>query len=351
MARIPSSRLWYIGKAPVAQARRTRPILTATRSEGAPCPTPSSSFPLPARPSAACWATPPTWPPGNWRRGHQGRGGTRRRAWRRRRRGADGNCLMAGQGQAPARQATLLKAGLPSAGGAVTLSKMCGSGMRAMMFAHDMLTAGSVERDGGRRHGEMTNAPHLMLRAQGINNGASADLRPWRWTAWKTPTSAARPLGVFAEACAWPSTPSRARRDQFAIASTTRQDGQRGRQLRLGRWRRRCRQGGRHGDQVGRAAVQGQARQDPGPEAAFKKDGAITAATPVEHSDGAAALVLMRESTARQDGRRRWWRASSRHGARPGAGLEPDYRAGGAATRRCPEEKPAGTPGAWPVGG
>ena len=71
-----------------------------------------------------------------------------------------GNCLMAGQGQAPARQA-MLAAGLPQSAGAVTLSKMCGSGMRAMMFAHDMLAAGSAEvmLAGGME--SMTNAPHL----------------------------------------------------------------------------------------------------------------------------------------------------------------------------------------------
>ncbi|MFM7704820.1 MAG: acetyl-CoA C-acetyltransferase, partial [Rubrivivax sp.] len=78
-----------------------------------------------------------------------------------------GNCLMAGQGQAPARQ-TVLKAGLPQGVGAVTLSKMCGSGMRAMMFAHDMLAAGSagVVVAGGME--SMTNAPHLMLARKGI---------------------------------------------------------------------------------------------------------------------------------------------------------------------------------------
>ena len=64
-----------------------------------------------------------------------------------------GNCLMAGQGQAPARQAGF-KGGLPKSAGAVTLSKMCGSGMRAAMFAHDMLLAGSARGGGGRRHGE-----------------------------------------------------------------------------------------------------------------------------------------------------------------------------------------------------
>jgi acetyl-CoA C-acetyltransferase len=73
-----------------------------------------------------------------------------------------GCCLMAGQGQAPARQA-LLGAGLPESAGAVTLSKMCGSGMRAMMFAHDMLAAGSasVLVAGGME--SMTNAPHLLV--------------------------------------------------------------------------------------------------------------------------------------------------------------------------------------------
>ena len=55
-----------------------------------------------------------------------------------------GNCLMAGQGQAPARQAAF-KGGLPKSAGAVTLSKMCGSGMRAAMFAHDILSAGSQD--------------------------------------------------------------------------------------------------------------------------------------------------------------------------------------------------------------
>jgi acetyl-CoA C-acetyltransferase len=73
-----------------------------------------------------------------------------------------GNCLMAGQGQAPARQA-MRRAGLPDSAGAVTLSKMCGSGMRAMMFGHDMLAAGSanVVLAGGME--SMTNAPHLMF--------------------------------------------------------------------------------------------------------------------------------------------------------------------------------------------
>ncbi len=83
-----------------------------------------------------------------------------------------GNCLMAGQGQAPARQATLA-AGLPQSAGAVTLSKMCGSGMRAIMFAHDMLAAGSAEVMVAGGMESMTNAPHLLFARKGVRYGAA----------------------------------------------------------------------------------------------------------------------------------------------------------------------------------
>ena len=75
-----------------------------------------------------------------------------------------GNCLMAGQGQAPARQAAF-KGGLPKSAGAVTLSKMCGSGMKAAMFAHDMLLAGSHEVMIAGGMESMTNAPYRCSRA------------------------------------------------------------------------------------------------------------------------------------------------------------------------------------------
>src|SRR5436305_3570096 len=78
-----------------------------------------------------------------------------------------GNCLMAGQGQAPARQAGL-GAGLPQSAGAVTLSKMCGSGMRAMMFGHDMLKAESAEVIVAGGMESMTNAQHLMFARKGV---------------------------------------------------------------------------------------------------------------------------------------------------------------------------------------
>ncbi|MDB5860176.1 MAG: acetyl-CoA acetyltransferase, partial [Ramlibacter sp.] len=77
-----------------------------------------------------------------------------------------GNCLMAGQGQAPARQAAF-KGGLPKSSGAVTLSKMCGSGMKAAMFAHDMLLAGTHEIMVAGGMESMTNAPYLLLKGRG----------------------------------------------------------------------------------------------------------------------------------------------------------------------------------------
>src|SRR6266446_2455783 len=84
-----------------------------------------------------------------------------------------GNCLMAGQGQAPARQA-LRRAGLPDSAGAVTMSKMCGSGMRAMMFAHDMLRAESADIVVAGGMESMTNAPHLTHVRKGVKYGMTS---------------------------------------------------------------------------------------------------------------------------------------------------------------------------------
>ena len=111
-----------------------------------------------------------------------------------------GNCLMAGQGQAPARQA-VRKAGLPDATGAVTLSKMCGSGMRAMMFAHDMLAAGSanVVVAGGME--SMTNAPHLLFARKGVRYGAGADVDHMALDGLEDAYERGKAMGVFAESC------------------------------------------------------------------------------------------------------------------------------------------------------
>ncbi|MGE5863477.1 MAG: acetyl-CoA C-acyltransferase [Rhizobacter sp.] len=215
-----------------------------------------------------------------------------------------GNCLMAGQGQAPARQAAL-GAGLPHSAGAVTLSKMCGSGMRALMFGHDMLLADSarVVVAGGME--SMTNAPHLMFARKGVRYGASAlydhmALDGLEDAYDRTPTGG-RAMGVYAEACASTFGFSREAQDRFAIASTERaqaanQDG--GFEWEMAP----VTVPGRGGDTVVTRDEQPfKARLDKIPtlKPAFKDGGTVTAANASSISDGAAALVLMRESTAR----------------------------------------------------
>ena len=132
-----------------------------------------------------------------------------------------GNCLMAGQGQAPARQA-LRRAGLPDSAGAVTLSKMCGSGMRAMMFAHDMLAAGSanVMVAGGME--SMTNAPHLMFARKGVKYGMTQMYDHMAIDGLEDAYERGKAMGVFAEQCVDKYAFSREQMDQYAIASTQR---------------------------------------------------------------------------------------------------------------------------------
>src|SRR5512134_2960263 len=133
-----------------------------------------------------------------------------------------GCCLMAGQGQAPARQA-MLGAGLPQSVGAVTLSKMCGSGMRAMMFAHDMLVAGSADvvLAGGME--SMTNAPHLLVNARkGYRYGAVTTYDHMAIDGLEDAYERGKAMGVFAEQCVTKYNFTREAQDKFAIASTER---------------------------------------------------------------------------------------------------------------------------------
>ena len=220
-----------------------------------------------------------------------------------------GNCLMAGQGQAPARQAAL-GAGLPQSVGAVTLSKMCGSGMRAMMFAHDMLRAesASVMVAGGME--SMTNAPHLVPMRKGVKYGLAALYDHMAMDGLedayeKLPGGAGKAMGVFAEECVAKYQFSREAMDRFAIASTERS--------------RQANEDGSFDWEMAPVTLAGKGgaetviRRDEQPfkakldkiaglKPAFKKDGTITAATSSSISDGAAALVLMRESTAMKFG-------------------------------------------------
>jgi len=214
-----------------------------------------------------------------------------------------GNCLMAGQGQAPARQA-MRRAGLPDSTGAVTLSKMCGSGMRAMMFGHDMLAAGSarVVLAGGME--SMSSAPHLVFARKGLRYGAATMFDHMAIDGLEDAYERGKAMGVFAESCVARYGFTRQAQDEFAIASTTRskqanEDGSFDWEIAP------VSMPGKAGETVVRQDEQPfKARLDkiPGLKPAFKKDGTITAANASSISDGAAALVLVRESTAAQLG-------------------------------------------------
>jgi len=214
-----------------------------------------------------------------------------------------GNCLMAGQGQAPARQA-MRKAGLPDSTGAVTLSKMCGSGMRAAMFAHDMLTAGTAEVMVAGGMESMTNAPHLVFARKGVRYGAAQMFDHMAMDGLEDAYERGKAMGVFAESCVAKYGFTREAQDQFAIASTTRakqanEDGSFDWEMAP------VTLSGKAGDTVVKRDEQPfKAKLDkiPGLKPAFKKDGTITAANASSISDGAAALVLMRESTAKARG-------------------------------------------------
>ena len=210
-----------------------------------------------------------------------------------------GNCLMAGQGQAPARQAAL-KAGLPQSAGAVTLSKMCGSGMRAMMLAHDMLAAGSADVLVAGGMESMTNAPHLMFARKGVKYGAATMFDHMAMDGLEDAYERGKAMGLFAEQCVAKYGFTREAQDAFAVASTTRalaanKEGSFDWEMAP------VTLPGKAGDTVVRFDEQPfKAKLDkiPSLKPAFKKDGTITAANASSISDGAAALVLMRQSTA-----------------------------------------------------
>ncbi|MES2102846.1 MAG: acetyl-CoA C-acetyltransferase [Pseudomonadota bacterium] len=215
-----------------------------------------------------------------------------------------GNCLMAGQGQAPARQAALA-AGLPASTGAVTLSKMCGSAMKATMMAYDSLSAHSndVIIAGGME--SMTNAPYLIPKARGgyrIGHGQIFD--HMMLDGLEDAYDKGRSMGTFAEDCSAKYQFSREDQDAFAIESVRRAqaataDGS-------FKWEiAPVTVAGRGGDVVidkDEGPLKAKVEKIPTLKPAFKKDGTITAASSSSINDGAAALVLMRESTAKELG-------------------------------------------------
>ena len=211
-----------------------------------------------------------------------------------------GNCLMAGQGQAPARQAAL-KGGLPLSAGAVTMSKMCGSAMRAAMFANDMLMAGSAEVLVAGGMESMTNAPYLLPKARGgYRIGHDRIFDHMMLDGLEDAYEPGRSMGTFGEDCAAKYGFTREQQDAFATTSVTRAQN--------------ATTSGAFAAEITPVTVKGRAGDkvisiDEGPgkvkldkisslKPAFKKDGTITAASSSSINDGAAALVMMRASMA-----------------------------------------------------
>jgi len=215
-----------------------------------------------------------------------------------------GCVLPAGQGQAPARQASL-GAGLPLGTGCTTVNKMCGSGMKAAMLAHDLLAVGTndVMVAGGME--SMTNAPYLLPKARaGYRMGHQQVIDHMFYDGLEDAYDRGRLMGTFAEDCAAKYQFTRDEQDRFAIASLERAQ-QANRQgwfawettpiaIKAGKEERFV--------EADEQPFKANLEKIPTLKPAFRKDGTVTAANSSSISDGAAALVLMRRSTAERLG-------------------------------------------------
>ncbi|ABC38081.1 acetyl-CoA C-acetyltransferase [Burkholderia thailandensis] len=215
-----------------------------------------------------------------------------------------GCVLPAGQGQAPARQAAL-GAKLPLSVGCTTVNKMCGSGMRAAMFAHDMLIAGSVDVIVAGGMESMTNAPYLLPKARaGMRMGHGQVLDHMFLDGLEDAYDKGRLMGTFAEECAGEYAFSREAQDAFAIESLARakranEDGSFAWEIAS------VTVAGKKGDTVvarDEQPFKANPEKIPTLKPAFSKTGTVTAANSSSISDGAAALVMMRASTANRLG-------------------------------------------------
>ena len=215
-----------------------------------------------------------------------------------------GCVLPAGQGQAPARQAALA-AGLPLAVGCTTVNKMCGSGMKAAMFAHDLLKSDSVDVVVAGGMESMTNAPYLLPKARaGLRMGHSQVIDHMFYDGLEDAYDKGRLMGTFAEDCAAKYQFSREAQDEFAIASLRRAQ--------------KANKEGWFAWEITPIAIKAGKEQKfvetdeqpfkanlekvPTLRPAFRKDGTVTAANSSSISDGAAALVMMRRSSAEKRG-------------------------------------------------
>jgi acetyl-CoA C-acetyltransferase len=214
-----------------------------------------------------------------------------------------GCVLPAGLGQAPARQAAL-GAGLPTAAGCTTINKVCGSGMKAIMLAHDLIRAGSATAVVAGGMESMTNAPHLIPGSRnGIRLGDATLVDHMMWDGLQNPYDR-QAMGVFGEACVAKLGLTREEQDAFATESVKRALA--------------AQQNGVFAAEIAPVTVKGRkgevvvdsdeepGRMDIGKIAslrpAFKKDGTITAASSSKISDGAAATVVISASEAQKRG-------------------------------------------------
>ena len=216
-----------------------------------------------------------------------------------------GNVLPAGLGQAPARQAAL-GAGLPRSAEAVTVNKVCGSGMQAAIFAHDMLKVGSADVIVAGGMESMSNAPFLSKKYRaGARIGHDTMYDHMMLDGLEDAYDKGRAMGTFAEDAAREYQFTREAQDDYAIESLRRASDA----IASGRFKKEIAPvtvATRKGEVVVDTDEQpgkGNPEKIPQLKAAFAKDGTITAATSSSISDGAAALVLTRESVAKQLGK------------------------------------------------
>ena len=215
-----------------------------------------------------------------------------------------GNVLCAGQGQAPARQAAL-GAGLSLSTGCTTINKMCGSGMKSTMLAHDLLVAGTnkIMIAGGME--SMSNAPYLLPKARsGQRMGHGEMIDHLFLDGLEDAYDKGALMGRFAESCADKYNFSREQQDEFAIESLHRAQNA----SNSGYFNQEITPvtvSNRKGEVViekDEQPFKAQIEKIPGLRPAFRKDGTVTAANSSSISDGAAALTLMRQSTAEDKG-------------------------------------------------
>jgi acetyl-CoA C-acetyltransferase len=232
-----------------------------------------------------------------------------------------GCVLPAGQGQAPARQAAF-KGGLGEGVPASTLNKMCGSGMKTVMVAYDQLRAGngSVVVAGGME--SMTNAPYVVPKMRGGARLGHAEMKDHMFLdgledAYET----GRLMGSFAEECAEKYQFTREAQDEYALASlenalSAEATGAFSKEIEAVTVKTRKGEVVVSGDQQPKEA---RPEKIPSLKPAFKKDGTVTPANASSISDGAAALILMRESDAKAKGLpiRAYIRAHASHAQAP----------------------------------